>query len=509
VELSIYLEILKRRAWVIAFVTMLAILIVSIIGLIITPLYTAQSTVRVISDAGLADFTFREDYSERLQNTYREVLLSPPFIQEALTRTGVNPATVDMALLLTQVNVEVVSKTELMNISVENSDPAFARDLSNHMAELLEEYPQNLYVGRGKSTAQIVEAQLSEIQTQLEADRQELSDARAQGRSAAEIADIESRIKFQEDSYTKLLDNYEMVRLNQSLRANSISVLAPATLPSEPSNNLGLTELALALALGLMGGVAVALVIENLDTRIHSAQQIEYMTNMPVFGVVPHGIVTPGTFEQAESSSPVQTLKEAYRMLIPNMKIFTKRDTSLRSILVTSPTGGDSKSLVAANLAQAIAEQGQQIFLVEADLRSPSLEKVFAVESEFGLSDLLDRSAVLDQLVHPTAQPNLFMINAGKKVKNPTTLLASSAMRRFLDILENREQFIIVNAPAVLGVADASVLAANMSGVILVVSEESNNREQIFAALRQLQAARARMMGIIYVKKDQKGWGLS
>jgi len=198
---------------------------------------------------------------------------------------------------------------------------------------------------------------------------------------------------------------------------------------------------------------------------------------------------------------PYRHQLEAWQILIQSQP--------LRSILVTSPTGGDSKSLVAANLAQAIAEQGQQIFLVEADLRSPSLEKVFAVESEFGLSDLLDRSAVLDQLVHPTAQPNLFMINAGKKVKNPTTLLASSAMRRFLDILENREQFIIVNAPAVLGVADASVLAANMSGVILVVSEESNNREQIFAALRQLQAARARMMGIIYVKKDQKGWGLS
>ena len=273
-ELSNYLEILKRRAWVIALVTMLAVLIVTIIGLVITPIYTARSTVRVIADAGLANFTFRLDYSERLQNTYRDVLLSPPFLQKAVELTPNAPANLDMGDLLKQVNIEVVPKTELMNIIVQNNDPVFARNLANSLAELLKEYPQNLYVGSGKSTAQIVQAQLSDIQTQLEADRQKLADAVSQGKSASEIADLESEIKFQEATYTNLLNNYQMVRLNQSLGANSITVVAPATLPSEPSNNIGFTELALGLTLGLLGGIALALVIENLDTRIHSAQQI-------------------------------------------------------------------------------------------------------------------------------------------------------------------------------------------------------------------------------------------
>jgi len=508
VELNVYLEILKRHARVIIFVTTLAVLIVTLIGWFIPPTYTAKSTVRIILDAGLTDFVFREDYTERLLNTYREVLLSTPFLEKALARTATSKPGLSTVNLAKKLTVDVVTKTELMNISVVDRDPIFARDMANTLAELLAEYPQNLYVGKGKSTRQIVEEQLSSLQGDLEGKRKLLAEMTAQGKPQSEVDALKSQIKFHEDSYTMLLDRYELVRLNESLRANSITILAPAIIPTEASNNIGLTEILLGIALGLLGGTGLALALENLDTRIHSARQLEYMTNLPVLSSVPHGLIQPGTFEDLDPTPGVQALKEAYRVLIPNMKIFGKRDTSLRSILITSPTGAEGKSLVSANLSQAIAEQGQQLFLVETDLRSPTLGKIFSVEDDCGLSDLLVHSAVLNDLVHPTQQPNLFLVMGGNKVANPTTLLASPTMRRFLDFLDTRNQFIILDAPPVLGVADTSVLAPHVNGVVLVVGQETSNREQVLAALRQLQTARARMLGIIFVEKGQKGWGL-
>ncbi|MFM8323005.1 MAG: Wzz/FepE/Etk N-terminal domain-containing protein, partial [Chloroflexota bacterium] len=420
-ELSVYLEILKRRAWVIVFVTTLAVLVVTLIGLGITPVYTARATVRVILDVGLTDFTVRDDYTERLLNTYRDVLLSQPFLEKAVERTPSTPAGLAMSDLAEHVTVEVVPNTELIGISVVDRDRVFATDLANAMAGLLEEYPQTVYTGRGKSTAQIVQDQLADVDAKLAASRKQLAELLAQGRPAAETDELQSQIRFHEESYNKLLDSYETVRLNEALRSNSIMILAPAVAPAQPSNNIGLTEIALGMVLGLLGGVALALVMENLDTRIHSAQQVEYMTNLPVFGVVPRGLVPPGSFEQADSPPNQQAIKEAYRVLIPNMKIFAKRETTLRSILITSPTIGDHKSEVAVNLSQAIAEQGQQLFLVETDLRTPELGKTFSVNAECGLSDLLDSSAPLDDLLHPTLQPNLFLITGGSKVLNPTT----------------------------------------------------------------------------------------
>ncbi len=507
-ELKVYLEILKRHAQVIIFVTTLAVLVVTLIGWFIPPTYKAKSTVRIILDVGLDDFTFREDYTERLLNTYREVLLSSPFLEKAMARTATPKPGLTTGELLKKLTVDVVAKTELMNISVVDRDPVFARDMANTLAELLAEYPQNLYVGRGKSTRQVLEEQLASIQAQLDAERNLLVEMNKQNKTKTELDALDRQIRINEAAYTMLLDRYELVRLNETLRANSINILAPATIPVEASNNIGPTQIILGVVLGLFGGIALAFVLENLDTRIHSARQLEYLTNLPVLSSVPHGLIPPGTFEELDQTPAVQALKEAYRVLIPNMKIFGKRDTSLRSILITSPTGVEGKSLVSANLSQAIAEQGQQLFLVETDLRSPSLGKIFSLEEDCGLSDLLARSAVLNELVHPTQQPNLFLVMGGNKVTNPTTLLASSTMRRFLDFLDTRNQFIILDAPPVLGVADTSVLAPHVNGVVLVVGQETSTREQVFAALRQLQTARARMLGIIFVEKGQKGWGL-
>jgi capsular exopolysaccharide synthesis family protein len=508
-ELKQYFDILKRRAAIIVIVTATALLAVSLAGLIIPPVYTTSTTLRVLLDIGVTDFNYRDDYSERLLNTYREVVLSGTFLENAKAQIPATPDGIDITKpehFRDMIEVNTIAKTELITISVTASDPVFARDAANTLANQLAEYPKNLYVGSGKSTQQIIEEQLKSMQADLDQSRAQLNAMIAANGPTTTIEDLRSQISFKEDAYNMVLERLELARLNESLRANSISILSVAALPLEPSNGIGLTQIALSIILGLMGGVVVMLIIENIDTRIYGPQQLEYLTNLPVFGVAPRGIVPPGRFEQLDSPPDEQEIKEAYRVLIPNMKILARHDDTLRSILITSALPDEGKSMVAVNLSQAVAEQGRPTVLVETDLRHSGLAEVFSMPGEFGLSDLLNAAFLSTEMILPTLQTNLFMVCGGKRVTNPTTLLASSAMDNFLGHLYKNNQFIVLDSTAVLGMADALVLASRVDGVVLVIGQEKSNREQVFDAIRQLQAARAHLLGIIFVSKEKSNW---
>ena len=503
-DLKLYFEILKRRSLIIILVTALAVLVATLIGLMVPPIYTATSTLRVILDVGVTDFVYRDDQAARLLNTYQEIVLSQPLLVRSLDKISSRSADINLADLRDAVLVTNLPDTELITISVSDHDPQFTMNMANALAESLTEYPRNLYVGNGKSTLQIMEQQLVSMQNDLDENRQKLAVMVATNSPSAEIDNLKSQITFKENAYNTLLDRLELARLNEELRANSITILSPATLPLLPSNRMGLNQIALSVVIGLLGGVGLALLMENLDTRIYSAQQLEYLTNLPVFGVTPHGLVPPGSFEKLDSPPDIQALKEVYRVLIPNMKLFARRDTSLRSLLITSASPNEGKSMVAANLSQALAEQGRPTVLVEADLRHSSLAGIFSLDGEFGLSDLLNSAFLPNEMILPTVQANLFLVSGGKKVTNPTTLLASSTLNRFLDYLDERNQFIIVDSPAVLGMADALVLASRVNGVVMVVGQEVSSRDQVLAALHQLQAARGKLLGMIFVSKGKE-----
>jgi capsular exopolysaccharide synthesis family protein len=503
-ELQHYLDILKRRALAIVIVAAVAMLVVTAAGILIQPVYTASTTVRVLLDVGVVDFRLREDYSERLLNTYGNILKSGPMLEEAISRLSPRTFSLTVAdLREKKVEVEVIPNTELIAIAVQDGDPALARDLANTLATLLVEYAQNLYVGSSKSARQVLEEQLASMENQLEIDRQQLAMLLDSDAPSTEIEAIRNKIQFEEGSYDRLLDRYELARLNESLPANSITIAAPASLPTKPSNALRLREIGLSLVVGLFGGVGLALVMENLDTRIHSYHQLGHLTNLPVLGTVPNGVLSlDGSHWYAE---------EAYRLLSINLQAL-REDVPLQTVLITSAISKEGKSAVAANLAQTLAERGQTVFLVESDMRRPTMEKMFGIDNGLGLSSLLAEctslsGTALGQVMHPAEQSNLFVIGGGPKVPNPTALLASPSMEKLLDYLGAQGQITLLDAPPVLGMADVSVLAPKVDGVILVVRQALSSREHVRETLKQLQATRAQMLGLIFVQKSGKDWG--
>jgi capsular exopolysaccharide synthesis family protein len=512
-ELRHYFDILRRRAVVIVVVTALAVAVVALAALVVPPTYKAYATVRVIQDVGVKDLRIAETYGVRLMNTYGHVLTSWPVLEQAAERVG---SSVSVAELREKIEVELVPGTELMAISVEDEDPARARDLTNVLAELLVEHAQSIYTGSSKSARQIVEEQLTGMASDLEGDRRQLEALLAEGKVGADVDALKSQIQFKEDAYDRLLDSYELARLNESLRANSITIIASAKLPPSPANGLGLTQIGLSVVVGLFAGVGLALVLENLDTRIHSPQQLEHLANLPVLGVVPRGLLSTASSGHTNGMGHNQPIEEAYRLLSINLQAL-KDDVSLRTILITSAASKEGKSTIAANLAQALAERGQTVFLVESDLRRPTLTSALDLEldmenDEHGLGVLLaqrpafNREA-LSQVLLPAKQPSLFVIGGGPRIANPTQLLASPSMEGLLGYLGAQGQTTLLDAPPVLGAADVSVLAPRVDGVILVVRQAQSKREQVLAALKQLQATRACVIGFVFLQKSDKDWG--
>lgn len=511
-ELQLYLDILKRRIFVILIVISVAFSIVTAVGLFIPPRYTARATVRVLLDVGVQDFTMREDYSERLLNTYSYILRSSPTLREAVKRLPSYTLESSITELRENVTIEVIPDTELISIAVENSNAFFARDLTNMLAILLMESAQNIYVGSTKSSLMIIEEQMVSVEQQIEADRRQLT-MLDEEESTTEVEVLKNRINLAEDSYDRLLDRYETTRLNESLRANSVAVIATATLPTEPSNALGLMEIGIGLAVGGFGGVAVALILENLDTRIHSAQQLEHLTNTPVLGVLPVGLLTGANSEDSDQDLIQQAISEAYRLLVVNLPA-VQGIKSIQTLLVTSAVIGEGKSTVSANLAHTMTEHGQTVFLVEVDLRRPALLEKLQLEDPDnpypGLSDLLTAGGTFSpeavmQVAQPTSLSRLSVIGSGSKVADPTALLASSVMEELLSCLVTQGYTLLLDAPPVLSLADVLVLAPKVDGVLLVVRQAHSKREQVLAALRQLQASHANVLGLVFMQKGSMG----
>jgi non-specific protein-tyrosine kinase len=514
-ELKGYMQLLGRRGVAILATTGVTLALVIAIGLLIPPVYVADAKVRVLLDVGVSDFLLREDYTERLLNTYAEILTSEPILEEAIQRLGLRAATLPINTLRQRISTQVVPDTELIQIAVEAGNPQLAQGLADTLAGLLAEYAEELYVGSSKSTRQILEEQLASLEVELVESRQQLTALLAEG-ATAEVEALTHQIESKEEAYDRLLDRLELAQLNAALRANSVVVIEPAALPSGPSNSLGLTQIALGLAVGLCGGIGVALVLENLDTRFHNSQQLETHTDLPVLGSVPKGLLPVNDAGDPPPGAGIQPMEEAYRLLGINL-LSMKRQTleesgkPIRVVLITSSVAEEGKSMVASNLARTLAEQGQRVFLVESDLRRPSIARHLALEKSLGLAELLSQDGTEvelnpDEMPHLPQWPSLSVISGADAVARPTALLASPRMEELLNHLGEVGDLILLDAPPVLGMADVSVLAPRVDGVLLVARQSFSRREQVRAALKQLRTSRTHVLGAVFVEKDARKW---
>ncbi|MCP3420910.1 polysaccharide biosynthesis tyrosine autokinase [Nocardioides pinisoli] len=286
-----------------------------------------------------------------------------------------------------------------------------------------------------------------------------------------------------------------------------IEVSESAQLPTSPVSPQVERNVLLGAVLGALLGLGYAVVRSLLDRRIRSSEDVERDTGVPVVGSVPDVGKTPGIFVGTGTGTGTAALAaEGVRRLRTNLS-YMDVDNPPRAIVVTSPKQGEGKSTVAANLAAAIAGSGQAVTLVDADLRRPAVAGMAGVDDTVGLTDVLTgRLELVDALQsHPTVE-GLSVLTSGSRPPNPSEILGSQAMRGVIADL-SAKGMVIIDAPPLLPVTDAAVVAHAADGAFVVVSAGRTLDTELDNALGHLRTVNARPLGIILNRVSKRTVG--
>ena len=467
--------------------------------------YVAASTLRVAQSSTASIERVDDQYAERLMNTYVEMLKTWPVLEEAIKKLNLSVSSDDLAK---RINAAVVPNTELLTIAVADDDPERAKDIANALATLLVEQSQSPYLGAGKSAREILQEQLDVVEDKLGQDRaalQVLVDGSV--RDQARIETLSAQVWSQEETYASLLRQYEQARTVEASRDSSATIVTPAVQPDGPSKpRMGLNA-ALGTLVGLMGGIGLAFLFENLDPTLHSADALEVAAEATVVGSIPRFAVPRECRHQAVllDGERRSSMGEPFRTLRSNI-LALGSGTPGRTLLITSAEHGAGKSTVLANLAVAAAEAAKRVVVVDGDFRRPCLHEVFDLPNELGLSDVLLDLGRLDAALQATMMGGVRVLTSGPLPPNPAELLGLPKMHKLIERLAKEADVVLLDSPAILAAADAVVLAPMVDGVLLVAAQDQATERGIQRALQQLDRVKGRTLGIVFNKADGDGY---
>lgn len=505
-ELLHYFNIINRRKWVVIVTTITTVAIVGLGSFLMTPTYSASALVRItqIQDWNISYNDL--NYTERLMNTYAYLLNSSPFLEDVIQRLDLN---ISFGELYESINVEVIPNTELIAIRAESTDASLAMQIANTIGTLLVEQREDLYSGQGRSAREILEDQLTIAEGNLAKDREELQRYILQGANLeqeGEIQDLSIKIQVQEQTYAMLLEQYDQALITDAAYANSISIVQPATIPDSPSKPNKVLNITMGTLVGLVAGLGLVFLFENLDFTIHSSDELEAAVKLPMLGSVPRFNLPARANHRAfllvgkDQSSG----REAFRILRTNIQSLLSSNGS-KMLMVTSAKQGTGKSTVLVNLAIAMAQTGLKVVIVDSNLRTPCLHETFGLHNDLGLSTIVTDPDQLspDLWIEKTRFPRISLLSSGPLPPNPTERLGSRQMQKILSELVLTADLILLDSPATLNYADAATLAPMVDGVVIVAARGKTTDRDLQKTLQQMDKVRARTLGVVFNKSTK------
>ncbi len=298
---------------------------------------------------------------------------------------------------------------------------------------------------------------------------------------------------------------YEMVlqRLKETgvtgmMQMSNVRILDRAGAPERPTKPRSLRNVLLAAFFGLAAGVALAFLLEMLDTTISSREQIEERLGVPFLGIIP--TIDHGKDETIRDlfvhSNPRSAAAECLRSIRTNL-LFMSPDRPLRTILITSSGPGEGKTTTATSLAEIMADGGNRVLLVDADMRRPRLHNAFGVQSEPGLSSLILGEGRIETVVRATSIEKLFVLTCGPIPPNPAELLHTDGFKEILSAASQRFDRVIIDSPPAGVVADAVVISTQVDGTLVVLKSASTSRDAVARTLHTLANVNARVFGAV------------
>jgi polysaccharide biosynthesis transport protein len=489
-ELRAYLAVLWRRKFIIA-VTLLTTLGATLLYTRQqTPLYTSSASVLVAPVSlplqGQPTYTTINMASEQLIAASPQVaVLANKMIQERNLVPG-------------SVSVEGSLEDQTLVFTAQSASPASAQHTAQSYARAYLEHRRTQLQQDLQAGEDGIRAVIDELGLQVVVAEEALAKALASGDTAREtvlrlkISSLSDQISAQQASLSQVL-----------LTASSPvgQVVVPAYLPVSPSSPDVQRNILLGLLLGLSLGVGFAFLAERLDERLRLRADVEETTGSPLIARIP--TATMAAHHLLILDDPEGDASEAYRALRARV-LYGATQLGTRVIMLTSVRPGEGKTTTAMNLAAALAQAGKRTVLVAADLRRPTVNEFFGVEERRGLTDALLRKFDPVSALMETRVEGLSVLPSGRKVENPAELLGSTGMADLTSRLAETSDFVIVDAPPVLGVSDAVSMASFMRCVLLVADARSSKRAAIAEAVLELRSVGAEVLGVVLTRVSPK-----
>ncbi|HUR05451.1 MAG TPA: polysaccharide biosynthesis tyrosine autokinase [Nonomuraea sp.] len=374
------------------------------------------------------------------------------------------------------------------------------------------------------TTQRLEDAVASQLRT-MDARIEALAALRRQSGASIQIlpamAEEEMRLNRRVDALASLGDDirkdYQRARMAEAVEEGDVDVVDLADLPYAPVLTASALKLALGLVMGLFLGLLLAYVLEALNTSIRRPEDLEAVLHLPGLAVIPR--ITGGSADgrgklrgllgggkKIDAGSPMsgtQTFSigiEAFRNLRTSL-IWSDGGEALKSLVVTSATPGEGKTLTAANLAVTLAYDGLRVLLVDCDIRRPRVHGMFRLPRAPGLMEMLTTAAkpgaAPTQMIRETGITGLSVLTCGALPSNAANLLSGTRMRILLQELREQFDMIVLDTPPVLATADAGIVASLTDGVLLVVRAGATDRNAAQRACQHLANVGARVVGTV------------
>jgi polysaccharide biosynthesis transport protein len=325
-------------------------------------------------------------------------------------------------------------------------------------------------------------------------------EALSMNRKGIEYGVLAREVESTRQIYDSLLQRARETGVSAELKTSNIRVVDAAERPRDPASPRRGLNMLLALFGGGFLGIGLAFFFEYLDNRIKTPDEIKAHLGLPPLGMLPAIEMKDGVYPLISNGLPPKFV-EAFRGVRTNV-IFGSAEEGSRSLLVTSTGPGEGKTMCASNLAVSLAQTGQRVLLIDADMRKPKVHEAFGAKQEPGLSNLLVGDAKASECVRKSKTSGLWLLPSGKTPPNPAELLGSQRFRDFHQSLKEHFEWIVIDSPPVMAVIDAAVIGHLASGVVFVVGAEMTSRHNAKHALDQLENARAKFVGGVLNKVE-------
>lgn len=498
-DLQHYFSVLWRRLWVIVLVTAIIFAITVVGQRQITPLYTSTATIRLALSLSLTQNSQIYNYNTQLMNTFVALSTSRRVLMELADQLQVRP--------LPPIEVTVVPNTELVRITTIDSDPKIAQLTSNTLAELLIEKNNELFVGSGVLPSEILLEQVENARIELEIARGQYATVAAITPTATgqplsieeQLRTSNALVQEKQRTYEALLREYEEAQLWEALTDDIVILVEEAPLPISPSQPRISLNYTIALLTGLLGGIILAFIFENTDTRLYKAHMMRSLVpDIRVIAALPHANRKQRLILARQTSAFV----EAVRLLAAHIHLGSQR-TKQGVFVLAGAESRQGTSLVIAHLGSVLAEQGRNVVIIDANGRSPSLHSLFGLSNQKGMADVVSGKTEIKDVIQKTDQTNLSLITLG--LRTGPFFIRDTSAGSMVKFLRQKFDYVLVDVPP-FTFADMTSIAPFADGIFMVTRCAHIKRDSLKSAGEFISQYADKQLGLIINESDTRSF---